>query len=146
MPMNPTHILNSAQVPETLGETLAVKGRRIMTNAEKLFGGRTQSGSVSLQPGNATRRDARRLGLAVFVAALVVLIVFGWCAAPAQAQKTPGVKQVTVIGTITAITTDAPLSPTDIFEGGTITVGTRSEERRVGKGARVHRSARPGKH
>src|SRR3989449_167362 len=125
MPMNPTHILNNAQAPETLGEILAVKGRRIMTNAEKLFGGRTQSGSVNLPPGNATRRDARRWGLAVFVAALVVLIVFGWCAAPAQAQKTPGVKQVTVIGTITAITTDAPLSPTDIFEGGTITVGTQ---------------------
>src|SRR5437660_3843727 len=125
MPMNPTHILNNAQAPETLGEILAVKGRRIMTNAEKLFGGRTQSGSVNLPPGNATRRDARRWGLAVFVAALVVLIVFGWGAAPAQAQKTPGVKQVTVIGTITAITTDAPLSPTDIFEGGTITVGTQ---------------------
>src|SRR3989449_5225663 len=119
MPMNPTHILNSAQVPETLGETLAVKGRRIMTNARKLFGVRTPSGC------GATRRDSRKWGLALFVAALVALLMFGWGASVAQAQKTPGVTQVTVTGTITLITTDAPLSPTDIYQGGTITVGTQ---------------------
>ncbi|PYU34520.1 MAG: hypothetical protein DMG28_05640, partial [Acidobacteria bacterium] len=117
--MNPTHIQNSTEAPETHGETLAVKGRRIMTNATKLFGVRTPSGC------GATRRDTRKWGLALFVAALVALLTFGWGASAAQAQKTPGVTQVTVTGTITLITTDAPLSPTDIYQGGTITVGTQ---------------------
>src|SRR5207245_747392 len=94
MPMNPTHIQHSTEAPETHGETLAVKGRRIMTNATKLFGVRTASGC------GATRRDTRKWGLALFVAALVALLTFGWGASAAQAQTTPGVTQVTATGTI----------------------------------------------
>ncbi|PYU09389.1 MAG: hypothetical protein DMG29_19770, partial [Acidobacteria bacterium] len=92
-------------------------------NSEKLFGFRTGSDSASLPLGGATPHHTRRWGVALS-AALAVLLVFGW-AATAQAQLTPGVKQSTISGTITAITTDAPLSPTDIFAGGTITVGTQ---------------------
>src|SRR5438128_11782381 len=91
--------------------------------SEKLFGFRTGSDSASLPLGGATPHHTRRWGVALS-AALAVLLVFGW-AATAQAQLTPGVKQSTISGTITAITTDAPLSPTDIFAGGTITVGTQ---------------------
>jgi len=113
----------SKRIWQTVGQALALKGRRTIMNSEKLFGFRTGSDSASLPLGGATPHHTRRWGVALS-AALAVLLVFGW-AATAQAQLTPGVKQSTISGTITAITTDAPLSPTDIFAGGTITVGTQ---------------------
>src|SRR5437899_6327426 len=122
MPMKLTTNTTSKRIWRTVGQALALKGRRTIMNSEKLFGFRTGSDSASLPLGDATPHRARRWGVALIVAAL---LVFGWAATAAQAQLTPGVKQSTISGTITAITTDAPLSPTDIFAGGTITVGTQ---------------------
>src|SRR5207245_1722131 len=123
MPMKLTTNTTSKRIWQTVGQALALKGRRTIMNSEKLFGFRTGSDSASLPLGVATPHRARRWGVRLS-AARAVLLVFGW-AATAQAQLTPGVKQSTISGTITAITTDAPLSPTDIFAGGTITVGTQ---------------------
>src|SRR2546425_223675 len=123
MPMKLTTNTTSKRIWQTVGQALALKGRRTIMNSEKLFGFRTGSDSASLPLGGATPHHTRRWGVALR-AALAVLLLFGW-AATAQAQLTPGVKQSTISGTITAITTDAPISPQDLYAGGPITVGTQ---------------------
>src|SRR5207244_5722742 len=84
MPMKLTTNTTSKRIWQTVGQALALKGRRTIMNSEKLFGFRTGSDSASLPLGGATPHRARRWGVALS-AALAVLLVFGW-AATAQAQ------------------------------------------------------------